>query len=351
MKILIANDGYHAHYFERMSWANAFNSDPNTQCIIYYCRNFPAFDAFNKVEPDIFIGQLYNLDRATIKCIEQRPHMKVALRAGEFNAEINDPHILRATDEEISTLEALRERTGKPDFLYTHYLQSDISKTHAGFEKLGYKLVGIPMSGDLHVYGSPVYNPALACDIGFVGGYWPYKGQVLNKWLVPLCYKQEYKIKVFGNQPWPHISQYCGTINDTEVASLFVSAKICPNLSEPHAHTYGIDVNERAFKILAAGGFCIMDNVKAAINMLDSGVIFADTPGDFSEKIAYYMDRPKERERISHAGKSLIWREHSNFNRAQTFLVNLGEEQAAERLGLIHNDYINRFFKKPSLTA
>jgi len=343
MKILIANDGYHAHYFERLSWANAFNSDPENQCYVYD-NKLPAFDVFKRVEPDIFIGQLYNLDRATLKCIEQRPHMKVALRAGEYNTQYNDPNILSVTDEQVNLVEDLRERTGKPDFIYTHYTQEDILRTHYGFQLLGYKLVGIPMSADLHTYGSPEPNPALECDIGFVGGYWPYKGRVINEYLTPLCFEEKYNIKIFGNQPWPHISQYCGTISDQEVASLFVSAKICPNLSEPHAHTYGIDVNERAFKVLAAGGFCIMDNVLAAIKMLGDGAIFANDAKDFRAQIDYYMSKPKERAEIAAIGRKRVWTYHSNFNRAISFFENFDEPQAAERMKQIHNDYCNSFF-------
>ena len=43
-----------------------------------------AFDAFDLFEPDMFLGQAYNLTSDLIKCIYERPHLKVGLRAGDW---------------------------------------------------------------------------------------------------------------------------------------------------------------------------------------------------------------------------------------------------------------------------
>jgi spore maturation protein CgeB len=343
MKILIANDGYHAHYFERMAWANAFNSDNNNIAYLYDVNNSRAYDVFDHFEPDIYIGQLYNLNPATIKCISERPQLKVALRAGEWNDGKRDPNILFVTEKEVNNFRTLLNTTGKPDFIYSHYQQKDIEQTHAGFTLAGVKVVGVPMSADVHVYMNGNYNPALACDIGFVGGYWPYKGQVIDKYLTPLCKDFKYNIKIFGNQPWPHVNQYCGTISDNHVADLFKSARICPNLSEPHAHTRGIDVNERAFKILCAGGFCIMDNVRAAKELLPQGIVYADNPEHFAELVDYYLSNPDESLEIGEFGRMKVLQEHTNFHRAILFLLEFNENHAAERLGAVYRDYINYF--------
>ena len=60
----------------------------------------------------------------------------------------------------------------------------------------------------------PKKLPELASDMAFIGGYWSYKAQVLDKWLLPLCNSDfNYNIKIFGNQPWP-CPQYCGFAGD-----------------------------------------------------------------------------------------------------------------------------------------
>lgn len=80
MKVMISSDGGHAHFFQRSAWANAFRAC-NIEAHLWDCKNVTAFDAFDTIEPDVFLGQSYNLDDATIKCIYERPHLKVGLRA------------------------------------------------------------------------------------------------------------------------------------------------------------------------------------------------------------------------------------------------------------------------------
>ena len=49
MKILISSDGRHAHYFQRMAWANAFVATGH-QVMLWDCKTVPAFDMFDKFE-------------------------------------------------------------------------------------------------------------------------------------------------------------------------------------------------------------------------------------------------------------------------------------------------------------
>ena len=79
---MISNDGKHAHYFQRMAWANSFAAIGH-QVMFWDCKTVSAFDAFDQFEPDIFLGQAYNLDEALIKCIYERPHLKIGLRFGD----------------------------------------------------------------------------------------------------------------------------------------------------------------------------------------------------------------------------------------------------------------------------
>ena len=46
MKILICSDGKHAHYFQRLSWVNAFNAAGCT-AMLWDCKSTTAFDAFD----------------------------------------------------------------------------------------------------------------------------------------------------------------------------------------------------------------------------------------------------------------------------------------------------------------
>ena len=187
------------------------------------------------------------------------------------------------------------------------------------------------MCADTTVYGLGQYREELACDLGFVGGYWPYKGIIIDQYLMPLLHPVgKYNVKIFGNQPWP-ASQYCGLIQDHLVKDLFASAKICPNLSEPHAHRFGFDVNERIFKVLFAGGFCITDNV-AGYRMFGDGVVIANSPQDFKEKVDYYLKNPIEAAEIKEKGYWIIKENHTNYHRAAQIMSLLGYESEAQKI-------------------
>ena len=327
MKILVSSDGTHAHYFQRLSWVNAFNAC-GMNAAMWDCKNVPAFDAFDSFEPDLFLGQAYNLTEPVIKCIYERPHLKVGLRVGDWgdHEQIVDKskyNILYCSEAEKQILKKLKEETGKPDFVHIHYSEENVKKTHNNFSKIGIDAKSLMMCADTFAYGESKIDKNLSCDIGFVGGYWPYKGIVISDYLFPLLSNVgDYSVKIFGNQPWP-VNQYCGLIADDKVKDLFRSAKICPNLSEPHAQAFGIDVNERIFKVLYSGGFCVSDSVES-YNIFEDGIAIAYSPEDFKKKIDHYLSNPEERQAIAHRGRELVKQRHTGFDRAHQIIKYLG---------------------------
>lgn len=335
MKILISNDGRHAHYYQRMSWARAFSAVGHS-CIFWDVKTANAFDVFDKCEPDIFMGQAYNLDEATIKCIKERPHLRVGLRAGDWGdheAEVDKSkyNILFCSQKEKDMLKRLKDETGKPDFVHIHYSQEAMSVTHNRFSNIGIRAESLMMCADTIEYGDAQYDPMFDCDIGFVGGYWPYKGLVIDKYLMPLLYPVgKYKVKIFGNQAWP-ANQYCGLIEDKNVKTLFKSSKICPNLSEPHAQAFGFDVNERIFKVLYSGGFCVSDYVEG-YNIFGDGIAMAKDPEEFKYLIDRYLENPEERKNVASRGREIVIANHTGFDRASRIMDILGYEQESKAL-------------------
>mgnify|MGYP003676145169 FL=1 len=333
MKILISSDGIHAHYFQRLSWLRAFNAI-GIKAQFWDCKSLSAFDAFDLFEPDIFLGQVYNLTTDLVKCIYERPHLKVGLRSGDWGDFQQDRrfNVLYATQEQLELLKKLKDETGQPEFVHIHYDEEAVNQTHSNYSRLGIKAKSLIMCGDVEEYLGGSYDESLSCDIGFVGGYWPYKGLVIDQFLTPLCYPvSNYNIKVFGNQPW-NINQYCGVIQDERVRDLFVSAKVCPNLSEPHAHEYGFDINERCFKISCAGGFCISDNITSIAKIFKgNGIVFAEDPEDFKDKIDYYIKNEEERLTLAKQSQQFLLDNHTNFHRVSQILQYFGYEEESEK--------------------
>jgi spore maturation protein CgeB len=325
MRILIANDGLHAHYYQRMALANGLTA-LGEDVAFWDISTCSAFDVFDNFQPDAFLGQSYNLDQSTIKCIMERPHLKVGLRVGDFKND--NPHILSIKKKEKNNLLELQESTGQVKFVHIHYTPEGVEQTHSEYGQYGLNPVSLMMCADVHSYYHSKYDKTLSCDIGFVGGFWPYKGQVITPYLFPLLEESRgYNVKIFGNQPW-RVNQYCGNIKDNKVKDLFASAQVCPNLSEPHAQEFGFDVNERIFKILCAGGFCLSDNVEG-YKMFGDGIAIADSPKDFHEKIEYYTRDSSgivENDIRSRMGHEFVMKNHTNIHRAADVISYFGHD-------------------------
>tara|TARA_R110002020_G_scaffold18912_2_gene65303 strand:- start:614 stop:1660 length:1047 start_codon:yes stop_codon:yes gene_type:complete len=337
MKILISSDGPHAHYYIRMSWAKVFSAMGH-DVQLWHKDEKPAFDIFDEFEPDLFMGQTYNLDNALFKCIKCRPHMKVVMRASDWgdiqkDIDLKKYPILVAQEKEKKLLERLKEETGKPDFVHNHYHENWIKHTHNKWKNIGIKPISLIHAADVFDFYLRPPIETLSCDIGFVGGYWPYKAVNLDKYLVSLCHPVgEYKIKIFGSSSWP-VVQYLGRIAPENVGALFASATISPNISEPHSQDFGYDIIERPFKILMSGGFCISDYVESMANdvFTNDEIVFAKTVKEFKTLIDYYIKNPEKRLKHIQSGYESVVQNHTYFHRVSKILSELGMDTEANK--------------------
>ena len=154
------------------------------------------------------------------------------------------------------------------------------------------------MCADTIAYSNAQFKPELQCDIGFVGGYWPYKGLVIDRYLMPLLYPVgKYNVKIFGNQPWP-CNQYCGKLSgETDVCF----------------------------------GFCISDYVDG-YNIFGDGIVMASNPQEFKEEIDFYLEDPDERRKISTRGRKIVQNSHTGFHRAAEIMTLFGYMKESKKL-------------------
>lgn len=282
----------------------------------------PAIPVFDEYKPDVFIGQAYNLDKPLIKALNRHPEVKVVLKVGIWGSlgDIIDTAqypVLMKSDKELEAVSQLHDPSSIIYFNYCHGKRiEDIighwSRTYAG------KLWGFLPAANTKIYYPTTPDDSLKSDFAFIGGYWPYKAQNLNKYIIPLCHPVgKYNIKIFGNQTWP-VPQYMGLITDEMVAKLLCSATICPNIHEPHSNQYGFDVVARLFNICACKGFCITDEVASITEdiFLDNEVISIGTPREFREKSAYFLAHPDERIPYMEKAYSTVMKHHTYLNRA-----------------------------------
>lgn len=339
MKILISSDSPFAHYYERLGLANAFNYAGHPT-VMWDLQGKSAHDIFSEFEPDIFIGQTYNINRALINCIKARPNLKVLMKGGEnslFSDQLDKVKypILIADEREKGLVAWLKRETGRPDFLFVHYHPDYIEQTHGRWTSdYGIPVHSLMNAADIFHYTNGTYRKEFACQVAFVGGYWGYKAKTLDKYILPLCQPNSgVHVKIFGNQPWP-VPQYCGHIDTRLVRDIFSSALICPSVSESHSQAFGYDLIERPFKLLANKSFVICDKVAGFEDLFPDGMVYAATPKEFEEKIRYYIKYPDERNAIAERGQKAALAHQTYFDRAISIANHLGLEiLAADILG------------------
>lgn len=329
MKILCQHEAMASHYIYQglgralVERGNEFLFWDNTK----HC----AFDAFHEGKPDIFIGQGYNLDRSIIKCLNNDKNIKVFLKVGvdskQFNSEYDSTKysILTATDQERSLVDQIINKERIVLFNYCHNNRANY--VIGGWKDLGYKIWGFLPAADTSLYFPVPYNPDVASDIIFIGGYWEYKAQNLDKYIIPLCNPiGKYQIKIFGNQHWS-VPQYLGFASDEMTRNIICSSTICPNIHEPHSNKYGFDVVPRIFNIIACRGFCISDYVESLEKDIftKNELIMANTPNGFFDLVEYYLKNPEKRLEYIDKAYKVVMREHTYRNRASELLNAVNE--------------------------
>ena len=339
MKILISTDGPHAFHYIRLGLARAFSADGH-EVIMWDINKKPVFDAFDEFEPDLFIGQTYNTNRQVVQAIKERPHMKVIMKAGdwgELGKNIGPEYgVLKATDQEKRTILDLYEETAKPDYLYIYYHPAFIKSTHGYWMEHGIPVLPNMLAADIFDYTDGKHLPEFDCDLCFIGGYWEYKAQNLDRYILKLCENYKYRIKIFGNAHWP-VAQYCGPISTNLVKHALASATICPQIHEPHSNVFGFDMSERTFKLLANKCFCISDYVAGLDMLFGDDIVLVKTPEEFQERIDYFLEHPEDRQGYINRGYEKVMTEHTYFHRARDIFQNLRLSEHANNL--IHTYY------------
>lgn len=327
MKILISNDGPHAHFYIRTGFGRALTYAGH-QVVMWEIDKKPAFDAFDELEPDLFIGQTYNLSDAVMKCLIERPHMRVIMKGSDWGT-ISDTidrekyPVLIANDREISQVADLMKLGGGPDLLYVHYMKDRLGETHNHWSSMGAKVSSLMNAADVFMFTNGKPKEEYRCNIGFMGGRWGYKSQTIDRFLLPILNPQsKLNIKIFGNNDWG-VPQYCGYIPEEEAAHFLASCDICPNFSEPHSHKYGYDVVERPFKLLSNKCFVISDRVLDLVKLFPDSIVYASDPDQFSHKVQWALDHPDDRREIAELGYEQVIGEHTYFHRMRDIFNDL----------------------------
>jgi hypothetical protein len=338
MKILISNESTNnAHFFERLGLCRAL-ACAGHEVKLWQLDQESAFDMFNGFEPDLFISQAYNLNRALIKCIQARPNLLVGLKAGDYgefseNLDTNKYPVLLASKQEKENIRTLVDSGRSPDFIFIHYHSDWIEATHGyWYRDFNIPIISLMNAADIFDYTGGKYYEELASDVVFIGGYWPYKAKTLDRYVLPLCNPHlDLNVKIFGNKMWP-TPNYCG-FSPTELTKhIFSSAKICINVSELHSQDFGYDIIERPFKLAINKCFVVSDYILGLEKIYGNSMIYGSTPKEFISKIKYYLLHPEDKQEKIDRAYEITLKNHTYFDRAASIFNQLNLESEYEKM-------------------
>ena len=340
MKILICNSaGMSAHYWFNLGLSRAFQALGH-EALIWDNSKVSEFDAFDKFEPDIFIGQTYCVNEALIKCIKQRPFTKVILKASDYgylsDKTRKDSPIVRVTEEELRKVDELRFSGLFSNLkLHIHYHPDYLNFTHDGWGREGYDVYSIMNAADTFEYLGSEYKKEYDCDIGFVGNFWSYKAETLNTYLYPLCYGNKYKVKICGNSHHP-VPQYIGSLPFGSEKNFYKSCRINFSMSEPHSREFGYDVIEKPFKIACSKGFFVSDYVDGLNKLFSEDIVMVKDPSEVKETVDFFLENESERKKHVESMYNNVIESHTYLDRAAQILDIFEIEHKLKEVKLEH---------------
>lgn len=208
-----------------------------------------------------------------------------------------------------------------------------------GFTKgTGKQFITIPLASDTNtIY--PEFSNKYIADISYIGTNLPEKQKFFRDVIFPL--KEELDVRFYG-QDWTLKDKMLGIIQKigqyynlpylkkiqkpklqlSDERKIYNSSQISINVHEEYQRIYGGDCNERTFKIPAAGGFEIVDDVECISQYFEAGkeIVIAKNKMDWLEKIEYYLKNPQKKQRIVEAGRKRVLSEHTYVHRARQIL-------------------------------
>jgi len=290
-------------------------------------ERFDPIPTIDEVKPDILLAQGYNLDRATIKAINSHPDMEVLLKVGHWGMDIDTSKyaVLMASEDEKRLVGSIENKDRLTVFNYCH--PNRVNSVIGGWLDIVGNIHGLLPAADAHSYFPVPQDERLQSDVTFIGGYWGYKGQNINKYIIPICNPVgQYNVKIFGNQSWP-VPQYMGAISDSLCKTVLCSATICPNIHEPHSNTYGFDVTPRCFNIMACKAFCISDYVESlyADCLGEDELVCFRNQEEFMDHIQHFTKHTEDRIPYIQRGYKRVMQDHTYANRVDLILKVLGQ--------------------------
>jgi hypothetical protein len=209
----------------------------------------------------------------------------------------------------------------RPAAIYTSNTESCFEFFGSWIDAFG-ALHSFPLAYDRMFYEASLRapKPELDAKVVYVGGYWPYKGRNLRRFLLPF----EEHLAVYGYSSWP-FGDYRGVLDADDEANVHRSAAVVPGINEPHAELMGGDVCERVFKVAGVGGLCVADLCFGYRDLFsDEELLMPASDAEYVEIVESILSGSLDTKPYREAGRRAVRERHLYEHRAAAMLQAVG---------------------------
>lgn len=318
MKVLLTHRPGGAYGYISDGWLNAFQDKGHE--VQRWDGLIPTWAAF---KPDLYIG--CSGHKQPIPANRNLPNgqrTKVAIHVNPYGP-INIPGINESAENIIWSQQYA-------DVVFGYGCSADELMWRFWPEKTKIPWVPMPTAGDkVRYYINPSYNREY--DLVYLGGRWKYKGENIDKFLLPVL-RKKYNTAIFGWGGWPDdIKSTVMPEDDHSDRDLYNSGKLAPCVCEPHTTTYGIDIPERFFKAALCGCLPILDPVPAFRNNFVESAIVAEGVDHYALLIQQWLNDPRREVKAEEIRQEVL-QKHTYHHRLGTLLRALGFHDEAARM-------------------
>jgi hypothetical protein len=320
MKIGLTIPGAGAGKWCWTGWSNAFKALGHEVQDLSFSPHY-----IHGFKPDLLINSTSSPCDDFLLWRKNNPEAKVAMNVLAWTNRdvygINNPGV-QATPNNVQYAKYM-----KADIVFAQYTKAYRTWLLEKWADEGFKLGSMEMAADSTVYETSEnsYMGMQPYQMVYVGGYWAYKGQTIDKWLMPVLKKYSDKLLLVG-KGWPLKTTQIN--NEGQIGYFFKESNVCQNMHEPHSTYGGYDVVERVFKTMYCGGLCVSDHVQEMVDgfgmCIGVDLLTAWTPEEYMEKIDAVMQHPEQYDKIRINGQDYVKNNHTYIHRATQLLKDLG---------------------------
>jgi hypothetical protein len=247
------------------------------------------------------------------------------LPLNETNSTISGPHELAHDDETdiIKSIDSVVVHTRLEPHAWNLYMNTWL--------KHDSDILHLPAAGN--IIGAIPTTCATLTDVAMVANF-AHRQNILRILIEPLFERIEllgYSYQAFGDEFWAKAGlNYSGPLigNTSQLAQIYATARVCPNVHTERQVTQQTGVNERSFMIPLCGGIQVSDNPLAQ-KYLGENCTISRTLTEFISNVIGLIDNQPNRSEKIRSSVNHIAHNHTYFNRLEDLFTVAGLHDCA----------------------